>query len=161
MGSQDCRSGHRMVRHPFRTAQRPAHLTFQGTSMSTSVLDTSSSCRTTGRATRSVCLVGGVFPPSEVIDHITIRVFPWRLHRSCIGRISVQGMSSNPNRCRSRSVMITYRSGCSQGTTRNRSLLLIDSTNGRTRSGVNLQPAISKLSAPQSQSISLEYGAPP
>ena len=129
--------------------------------MNTSVLGTSSSCRTTGRVTRSACLVGGVFPPSEVIDHITIRILPWRLHGSSVGRISVQGMSSDPSGRRSRIVTITYRSGSFPGTTRSRSPLRIDSTNGRTRLDVNLQQAISKPSAPQSQSISLEYGTKP
>lgn len=161
MGGQDRRLGHRMVRHPFRIACRSAHLTLPGTSTSTFALDTSSSCRTTGRVTRYACLVGGVFPPNEVIDHITIRILPRRLHCSCIGRISVQGMSSDPNRRRSRRLMITYRSGCSPGTTRSRSLLHIDSTNGRTRSDVNLQQATSEPSAPQLRSISSEYGARP
>jgi len=74
MVSQDCRSSHRMVRHPSRTAWRFADLTLSGTSMRTSALDTSSSCRTTGRVTRSVCLVGGTFPiqfPPSGVTHLT------------------------------------------------------------------------------------------
>jgi len=79
MVSQDRRPGHRMVRRPSRTDWRFADSTLSGTSMRTSALDTSSSCRTTGRVTRSVCLVSGTssiqFPPSGV-THITCQDSP-------------------------------------------------------------------------------------
>ena len=69
-----------MVQHSSRIVWRFSDSTLSGTSMRTSALDTSSSCRTTDRVTRFVCLVGRAFPiqlpPSEVIHLVMCQVSP-------------------------------------------------------------------------------------